>query len=717
MLAAAANHEIEVAMGYNALEQMREKNLREYGVKDSVHIPPLPKTARNYGREALSFVRDCCENLNFDTVDPQRKALEDSDGCSSGPGKIPYNMERDIDRLSFEVAIGRFLATGSREDAFDIYYCYCEIFKPFGTGYGSTGRLLEMLAEHESNASSLLMKHRDHYSHSVYVFLIGIALYKNNAAIHQAYNKRFGLEEGPAAACHFLKYWGITSLFHDIGYPFEIAHQQMKAYVCKLDANNNDERGFAPYVSYRRTEDFALTRLGDLNALYARALTERMSLGYLQRVGVEPYVLQHKLLRMLKDRPVHANPDSMDYLYMDHAYFSGIMLAKAYLDNHRGITEYEMMPEAMLDSLCAIILHNSIFNHTMRELIFVSEPLSLDDQQPLSYLLFLCDELQCWDRTAYGQNTRANVYAFDFDMTFDDQDTHLTYYFDENYREKLPASKAYVNLGCDGYTKKGGATYEGRCKFADDINKILHLHDAFPAFQGNVNEPDNSGLFQRAIEKKARHRGLYLSDSNYFNLYKFALALNGRYCGAETQEEMEQAFENRLSLEYKLSNIAQAKGFGPHLEKIDCFYTDRAVDYEPVYSFSTTELATLAEIEHERWCGEKISMGWQYGTHHVGVLNGSNDGKMRERLRMHNDLVDFAALSDEDIYKDEAPMAKMLELIRLFDGLTIYRMWDHWHGAESAIKGRPHRVLETRVSDGSGPFRMPFAGGGAPISR
>ena len=83
------------------------------------------------------------------------------------------------------------------------------------------------------------MKHRDHYSHSVYVFLIGLALYRNHPAVRASYNAEYGLEEGPQASCHFLEFWGLTSLFHDIGYPFEIAHQQMKAYVCKLFEEND----------------------------------------------------------------------------------------------------------------------------------------------------------------------------------------------------------------------------------------------------------------------------------------------------------------------------------------------------------------------------------------------------------------------------------------------------------------------------------------------
>ena len=51
-----------------------------------------------------------------------------------------------------------------------------------------------------------MMKHRDHYSHSVYVFLIGLAIYRNHAGVRAAYNRKYALAEGPQAACHFLEY-------------------------------------------------------------------------------------------------------------------------------------------------------------------------------------------------------------------------------------------------------------------------------------------------------------------------------------------------------------------------------------------------------------------------------------------------------------------------------------------------------------------------------
>ena len=661
-------------MGYNALRLMQEANLRDYGISDTVHIPDLPQSPRAYGQEALAFIREACEDLRFDTTDPARAALADQDGRSSKANTIPYNMERDLDRLSLEQAIGRFLTSGSREDAFDIYYCYCEIFKPFGPGYDSAALLLEMLAEHEANASSLLMKHRDHYSHSVYVFLIGLAIYRNHAAIRAAYNERYGLDDGPAAACHFLEFWGLTSLFHDIGYPFEIAHQQMKAYVCQLDRRNNDAFGFSPHVSYRNMEDFALTRLGDLNDLYARAITERLALSYLDRVDMEPYLVRHKLHQVLVDRAVHENPEGMDYLFMDHAYFSGLILAKTLLDRNRTLRTYEQMPVEMLDAFVAIILHNSLFKFTIRGMLHTSEPLRLSDDQPLAYLLMLCDELQCWDRTSYGQNSRGGIFACDFDLAFPDGGMRWTYFFDETYEAKVRAAKSYRDMLCEGYRKRSGAVRDRRSKFVDDIDEIVALADVIPTFEPDTSRPDPSGTINVVIERKQKRTGLYLSDTNYLNLYDFALALNGRYCGAETPEEMTRSFEEELSLEYKLSNIAQAKGYARRLEAIGCFYTDRAVDYELVTAFDEAELDALARSEHERWCAEKESLGWRFGDAHVGRLDGANDTAMRERTRLHHDLIPFDELPNQEVLKDSKPMEKMLELIQEFDGLSIYRM-------------------------------------------
>ena len=87
---------------------------------------------------------------------------------------IQSYAEATGDIFCFRRALEKFLNTGRKEDAFTVYFCFSEIFKLFGTGYDNTKKLLETLSDHEYHSGELLTKHRDHYSHSVYVFALGL---------------------------------------------------------------------------------------------------------------------------------------------------------------------------------------------------------------------------------------------------------------------------------------------------------------------------------------------------------------------------------------------------------------------------------------------------------------------------------------------------------------------------------------------------------------
>lgn len=638
-------------MAYQALEIMRKKNKDKYGVADTIIIPTLSDLPDGYGREALNFIRDDCENLMFRT-DEKAWNLADSDGRSKLKDQIPYNMERDLDRLCLERAINRFLHSGSREDAFDIYFCYCEIFHPFGGGYEESGILLQLLSEHESNASSLLMKHRDHYSHSVYVFCIGLAIYKHHTAFRKAYHDRFGRQGDSKDACHFLQWWGLTSLFHDIGYPFEIAHQQMIAYVDKLlnEPIDKDPRyKIRPYISYNLVVDFFSTQLGDPNEFYAELLTDRLST-YLQQIHYSSADCLSQLTYALKDRPIHKMCKLNDRYRMDHAYFSGLLLAKTYLDHHPAKKAFTDDDKALLDSFCAIILHNGLFKYTIREFTGSNRPLHLDDDQPLAYLLMLCDELQCWDRTCYGEKTRQNVYAVDFKMTIPfDNSVKLEYLFDKAGKSKALSTSAYDEM-CSGV-------------FLEDINRIIALDDIMPEFKKNpitVSDEDDP----------QKGKGVYLSESSYLNLYKFAKALHVYYRNGISKEDAEKQFDRELSLEYKLSNIAQARGYAAILEKAHCFYTDRPVDFEPVTDFTNDELKIMTVAEQIRWDAEKRDMGWKEGNEH----KTQNDSETaRERLRTHDAMGTYDSLSDPNKKKIRDALTNMPKVLLEYDGLTIYR--------------------------------------------
>lgn len=618
--------------------------------------PERDQAGTNLEKLCLDFIREDCQGLNY------------SDSQVTGKNGVPFNYEQDINRLCFERAIHRFMETGTKEDAFDIYYCYCDMFAPFGRGYKATRILLETLSEHEGNSSSLLMSHRDHYSHSVYVFLLGIAVYKGNKKIRQAFNKRFGfMEEGASACGCFLKQWGLTALFHDIGYPFEIAHQQIKNFAYHLvgqEIGKKDTPGQCPppYVSYGNMNVFTKVieaeRYLDLNDIYARELEKRFG----RNLGIGYSQFYHTM--------EHRAVDSI--LYMDHAYFSGLLLLKRLLsvkDENGNYVSYDFSskePLREMDSLIAILLHNSLFRFEFGVIGSyksgdLSKRMSLADNQPLAYLLMLCDELQCWDRTAYGQNTRRQMSPYGADIHFGENGKIcMTYQFDSQFEEKCKASGSYKNMN---------HSPKGTVKFRDDIGEFLCLED-----MGDLE-------IQTMLEKKTRILKKYVSSSDYLNLYDFALALNGRYNQkvnfdtidslsdselSALQKELEEDF-SKLTLEYRLSNLAQAKNYQVSLEKVNCFYSSSAMDYEMVTDFTEEELAKLSILEHERWANEKLSMGWTYG-------NDYKDKSERERRRVHKDLVEFDALTNADQLKDAEPMRLLIKLLDLYDGLRLYRM-------------------------------------------
>ena len=123
---------------------------------------------------------------------------------------------------------------------------------------------------------------------------------------------------------------------------------------------------------------------------------------------------------------------------------------------------------------------------------------------------------------------------------------------------------------------------------------------------------------------------------------------------------------NELSLEYKISNIRQAKAFIGYLDKIGCFYTDSEIEKEPLCEFSSADMDIIGPLEHERWMSEKISMGWSCGISH-------KNKQERELTRTSHLFVPYDELSEYEQDKDVKPMICMLKLIRKYSKYRIYR--------------------------------------------
>lgn len=663
-------------MGYTTLN---EKNIREIG-----YAPNSLEWA------ALSFIRDSCEKLRFDKSRDDA-GNTDSDGKSIGPGKIPFNKEKDIDRLCLENAVRRFLSSGKKEDAFDVYYCYLEMFVG---DYQKTRRMIEMLSEYESNGSRLLMKHRDHYSHSVYVFALGLAIYSSNELFRNVYKRYYKIDDDKQASAHYLQYWGLSSLFHDIGYPFELPFEQVCSYF--EAEGTSSKRKNRPFVSYNEMEK--IVTLSDkvreeLNGIFPgkefHSTDELFAYVLTMKMGDVYGFSEAQMLECLTDKPTH--PEKFGY-FMDHAYFSSTILFRKLFDE----MDIKLGAEH-IDALTAILIHNSLYKYSIAYYYNeeVNKPFRAD-LHPLAYMLMLCDELQCWDRTAYGRNSRKELHPMGCNFDFSDNKIKAVYLFDEREIPKInrfkdeyiewlreakgnaaPKLKAYSDM----YITKNGVS-----DFKAEIERIVDLSD----IQLNV----ETGL----AEHVHTGSGSYLSDSNYISLYNFAIVLNGRWnngewkraknAGQEEQflsnskviEEYTEEFKS-LSLEYQLSNINQAKAFAEYLNMIGCFYTDRDVDFELVEKFGNEELIRIGKAEHKRWLQEHYDMGWTYGE--------PKDKLQRENERKHKDMIpdfygfdvtdeaaeqNYARLDKAEQDKDKDPMECMLSMLRLFDGLRIYKL-------------------------------------------
>lgn len=671
-------------------------------------------TNPNLKNAAVAFIRDRCEGLRFS---PEKEKEEKEKGKYFGTSlkenQIPYNMQMDIDRLCLENAVRRFLKTGKKEDAFDVYFCYLEMFVG---DYEKTRRMIELLSEYEANGSGLLMKHRDHYSHSVYVFILGIAIYQTNKIFRCAYKEfyekthegGYDFSDDHQIAHHFLKYWGLASLFHDIGYPFELPFEQVASYF----EVSGDDRKKRPFIAYRNLEDQVkitepvarkVAEIYDMKSqpifettdeLFAHDLTEKLSETY--------RFTKEQMLCFLREKPVE--PNKFNH-YMDHAYFSATVLFRKLFCE----MECDLQKEH-IDALTAILMHNSLYKFCIAHYKDENNIPFKAERHPLAYMLMLCDELQCWDRTAYGRNSRKELHPMGCKFDFSNDAVKAVYLYDnkesakiKNYEKeymiwqskkpKADESKQYA-LWKDGkpklkaYSAMYEKTDKGVSVFQKDIERIVDLSEIKLAVEVKQTECVHSKNYS------------YLSDSNFIHLYSFAIVLNGRWAGYGKWEEAkksgkEEDFisnpDNRkkftedfktLSLEYKLSNLNQAKAFARYMDKIDCFYTDKSVDFEMLDQFTSDDLVKIGVLEHQRWLQEHYDMGWKYGT---------PEKEQRELVRQHKDMIPGFDLDQSEVSleqaelnynrldkaeqdKDTAPMDCMLAMLRMFDGLRIYRL-------------------------------------------
>jgi len=575
------------------------------------------------------------------------------------------------DMACFRRAVEQFCESGKKEDAFSVYFCYNEVFHLLGEGYENTKKLLELLADHEYHAGELLKKHRDHYSHSAYVFVLGLAIYAGDATYRRAFCRHYGFDEADKE--EFLYLWGMTALFHDIGYPFQLAYEQVQSYTENVWGPKHPD---SPYVTLGNLTAF--WRIDPENAMYIRSalhtdakfesINDLLAYGMDRKLGYS-----QELMRPLLEKRVKQQTE-----YMDHGYFSAVLLAKQMFEK-----SYRDFTKNILDVLTAILLHNSLNKYDLPKQQFPNaHPIDLEEH-PLAHLLMLCDELQCWDREAFGMVSKRDLQPWKAAFEIKDNAIEARFWF-ERYKldERDEADARSVT-----YIKDG--------KLAEDLASWLSRSPRI--------------ITDTAEQKKDKKVNSFASSDKFINLCDFAKAIHKSYtesCQQEKIQHLDEAF-GELSLEMKISNIEQAKSYAQKLELINCFYSDKDLDYPIVYDFGENrdeetlkkrdDAGFLCREEHVRWVREKLAMGWRYGRSYITRNEDGTlfyDRKKRNELREHMDIVPYEQLSEEERLKDVAVVRHMVEVLREQGNIRIYR-YRYGRKPNLEIAGVGHRNIHT----------------------
>ena len=316
-------------------------------------------------------------------------------------------------KIFMRQAIYEFLQNETKEKAFAVYRAFFDSYRI--TLKGRTNPfidLLDVLKSYEENAAILIDKQRDHYIHSVNVFLLGLCIYAGNAAYRAAFESAvMDKKEYPFSYDtkneEFYYRWGLASLFHDVGYPVEIVGRQINKFIDFATAVGK-EKPVNVQLSFENFEE--LNRIPEITP--KRAFTKCYFERYEDSIYIDTLkpvdLLAHKLHTSLgvdlKDVKFALN-DFVNVMakfgFIDHGYYSSIIVLKWYgylIQSAKYKPEYFFWP--VLDSASAILLHNCYKNMMMKKPFNLGA--LLPDTHPIAFLLILCDELQEWNRKAYG---------------------------------------------------------------------------------------------------------------------------------------------------------------------------------------------------------------------------------------------------------------------------------------------------------------------------
>ncbi|MDR0864568.1 MAG: AAA family ATPase, partial [Candidatus Symbiothrix sp.] len=127
----------------------------------------------------------------------------------------------------------------------------------------------------------------------------------------------------------------------------------------------------------------------------------------------------------------------------------------------------------------------------------------------------------------------------------------------------------------------------------------------------------------------------------------------------KNQRPNTKPWEN-LTIEFKLSNLNQARSYHEKLALINCKMTLKDENKKRVTSFTKQEVLIMAKQEHQRWIDEKIEDGWVYAS-------------VRDDKKKHHDcIIEWDKLSEEVQNWDKEPVRNIIGVLDAV-GYGVYR--------------------------------------------
>ncbi len=503
-------------------------------------------------------------------------------------------------KVFMKQAVLEFLSCETKETAFAVYRAFFDSYRISLAGDSNPFiDLLDVLKNYEENAAVLIDKQRDHYIHSVNVFILGLCIYAQNEKYRASFRKAvINREKYPYAYDtkneEFYYRWGLASLFHDVGYPVEIVGRQVNKFIdfaTNVDggkASVNVQLSFANFEELNHIKEVIPKR--EFTRCYFDSYEDSIYIDMLKPVDLLAHKLHSSLGVELKSIKF-ALDDFVNVMarfgFIDHGYYSSIIVLKWYgylIQSAKYKPEYFFWP--VLDSASAILLHNCYKNMLQKK------PFNLGAlapvTHPIAYLLILCDELQEWNRQAYGIKDKQRTLAAEARLEITEEKLAVTYI---THNASLPAD------------------------FASEKKKLLYkLLDMGTIF-------DTVSVRCKALKKSVLPKAQTgLTPRPALNdLEKLARAIHELYNEKQLERYPDKPLKypdfNKLSESLKYSNLRQAMDIPEKLKQMGFVMSRIDPSKEKVEKIPTEYVEYLAEREHEAWVEERKSTGWVSGDH------------------------------------------------------------------------------------------------------